>query len=100
MIRPLFAVASVLILGSLVATATDKDVPDTLQFTLKSIDGKDVNLAEFKGKVLVVVNVASKCGYTPQYKGLEALYEKHKDQGLVVLGFPCNQFGNQEPGNE
>jgi glutathione peroxidase len=100
MIRPLFVAAAVLGLGGLVATASDKDVPATLNFTVKSIDGKEVNLGEYKGKVLLVVNVASKCGYTPQYKGLEALYEKYKDQGLVVLGFPCNQFGNQEPGDE
>src|SRR4051794_32402143 len=93
MIRPLFAIAAVLSLGGLVAVAADKDVPETLNFKVKSIDGKEVNLADYKGKVLLVVNVASRCGYTPQYEGLETLYEKYKDQGLVVLGFPCNQFG-------
>lgn len=69
-------------------------------FTAKSIDGKDISLSEYKGKVLLIVNVASKCGFTPQYEGLEKLYRKYKDKGLVILGFPCNQFGKQEPGTE
>src|SRR5258708_1506796 len=65
---------------------------------VKDIDGKDTSLSAYKGKVLLIVNVASKCGFTPQYKGLEAVYEKYKDKGFVILGFPCNQFGGQEPG--
>jgi glutathione peroxidase len=68
-------------------------------FTLPSIDGKPMPLADFKGKVVLVVNVASRCGYTPQYSALEALYEKYKDQGFVIVGFPANNFGGQEPGS-
>ena len=62
--------------------------------------GQEIPLAKYDGKVMLIVNVASKCGFTPQYKGLESLYKKYKDEGLVVLGFPCNQFGGQEPGSE
>jgi glutathione peroxidase len=69
------------------------------QFTMKSIDGKEVSLETFQGKVLLVVNVASKCGLTPQYAALEKLYKEKKDKGLVVLGFPANEFGSQEPGS-
>jgi glutathione peroxidase len=69
-----------------------------LDFTMKDIDGKDVALSKYKGNVVLIVNVASKCGYTPQYKELEAIYQKYKDRGFVVLGFPANDFGAQEPG--
>lgn len=75
-------------------------VPPALDFTLKSIDGKPVKLARYQGDVILIVNVASKCGNTPQYKSLEALYEKYKDKGFVVLGFPANDFGKQEPGTD
>ena len=68
------------------------------EFTLPSIDGAPAPLAAYKGKVALLVNVASKCGYTPQYTGLQALYQKYKDQGFVILGFPANNFGAQEPG--
>jgi glutathione peroxidase len=67
-------------------------------FTLNSIDGKPARLADYKGKVVLLVNVASQCGYTPQYSALEAVYEKYKDHGFVILGFPANNFGAQEPG--
>ncbi len=70
------------------------------EFTMKDIDGKDQRLDAYKGKVVMIVNVASKCGYTPQYEGLEALYEKYKDKGFVILGFPANNFMGQEPGTE
>ncbi|HZG57843.1 glutathione peroxidase [Paenibacillus sp.] len=69
-------------------------------FRATSIRGDDVSLSAYRGKVLLIVNVASECGFTPQYKGLQELYEKYKDQGLEILGFPCNQFGSQEPGTE
>ena len=69
-------------------------------FYATSLDGKPVPLKAFAGKVMLIVNTASKCGFTPQYEGLEALYRKYRDRGLVVLGFPCNQFGAQEPDSE
>ncbi len=69
-------------------------------FKARTIDGKDQSLDAYRGKTLLIVNVASKCGFTPQYKGLEAMYRKLRDRGLVVLGFPCDQFGHQEPGDE
>jgi glutathione peroxidase len=68
-------------------------------FTAQTISGDDVSLSDYRGKVLLIVNTASKCGFTPQYEGLEALYRDLIDRGLVVLGFPCNQFGSQEPGS-
>jgi glutathione peroxidase len=70
------------------------------QFKANSLQGKEIDMQHYEGKTIIVVNTASKCGFTPQYEGLEKLYKKYKDRGLVILGFPCNQFGNQEPGTE
>jgi glutathione peroxidase len=70
------------------------------QFSAMSLQGKEITMETYKGKYILVVNTASKCGFTPQFEGLEKLYRKYKDKGFVVLGFPCNQFGNQEPGDE
>lgn len=79
---------------------TDANQQSVYEFSALSIDGHEVPLAQYQGKVLVIVNTASRCGFTPQYQGLETLYRQYKDRGLVILGFPCNQFGAQEPGTE
>jgi glutathione peroxidase len=88
-----------LLLTALVATASSA-ASNVHDFTMESIDGKTMPLSTYKGKVLLIVNVASKCGYTSQYAGLQSLYQQYKDKGLVVLGVPANNFGGQEPGNE
>jgi len=90
----LLVLAALLLLQVVCAHAADS----LYDISLKDIDGKSTSLKAYKGKVLLIVNVASHCGYTPQYAGLEALYEKYKGKGFAVLGFPCNQFGGQEPG--
>jgi glutathione peroxidase len=72
--------------------------PSVYDFSATALDGKPVSLSTYQGQVLLIVNTASACGFTPQYKGLQALYDRYKTQGLTVLGFPCNQFGQQEPG--
>jgi glutathione peroxidase len=82
------------------AEAEEKKVPAALNFKVKSITGKEVDLSKYQGKVVLVVNTASECGNTPQYKQLEELHEKYGKEGLSVLGFPCNQFGKQEPGSD
>lgn len=73
---------------------------DLLTIPVRTIDGRDTTLEAYRGHVLLIVNVASRCGFTSQYRGLEALYQRHRDRGFVVLGFPCNQFGRQEPGSD
>ena len=73
---------------------------NVFDFSATAIDGKPVDLSAYKGKVLLIVNTASKCGFTPQYKGLQKMFEQYADRGLEVLGFPCDQFGHQEPGSE
>jgi glutathione peroxidase len=78
----------------------DKKVPAVLNFKMKSLDGKDVSLSKYQGKVVLIVNVASQCGLTKQYKGLQGLHDKYAEQGLVVLGVPANEFGSQEPGSD
>lgn len=93
----LFAISATRLLA---ADKGDKNVPDALSFKMKSLDGKQVDLSKYKGKVVLIVNVASYCGNTPQYEGLEDLHEKYADQGLAVLGFPANEFGKQEPGSD
>ena len=98
-LRFLFTVRGYLLFGALLMMAGSLFAASGIYtFTLNSIDGKPAPLADYKGKVVLVVNVASQCGYTPQYSALEATYEKYKDQGLVILGFPANNFGAQEPG--
>lgn len=82
----------------MMTTGTSFAASNVYDFTLPSIDGQPMPLSSFKGKVILMVNVASKCGYTPQYSALEALYEKYKDRGFVIVGFPANNFGAQEPG--
>lgn len=91
--KPIALLATLMLTASALTAGSVYDAP------VKDIKGKDTSLKAFEGKVILVVNVASKCGLTPQYKALEATYEKYKDKGLVVAGFPCNQFGKQEPGS-
>lgn len=96
--RRSFLLAISLLMTSPLAQAAS--TPDLLHIPVKDIAGKDTNLAALSGKAILVVNVASKCGYTRQYAGLEALYKAYKDKGLVIVGFPSNDFGGQEPGTE
>ena len=99
--RKLLAAAAFAAMGAGMSVALeDKPVAPALNFNVKSIDGKDVALSKYAGKVVLVVNVASKCGYTKQYAGLQQLHESYKDKGVALLGFPANEFGGQEPGSD
>jgi glutathione peroxidase len=111
--KTLLQIICLLVLGvTTVSAAKSKGLPedgkkgklsakvDIMQIPFNTIEGKATSLDAYKGKVILIVNVASKCGHTPQYKGLEQLYEKYKDKGFVILGFPANNFGNQEPGTD
>jgi glutathione peroxidase len=99
-----FAIAMMLmsLAGAVSSTTqpTEVSVPPVLNFKMTSLTGQDVNLSQYSGKVILMVNVASKCGNTPQYAPLEALYEKYGPKGFVILGFPANDFGHQEPGTD
>jgi len=104
----MFRIVSLIVFGGLVMTIgsstaaaekIEKKPPAALDFRMKTLTGKEVDLSSHLGDVVMVVNVASKCGFTPQYEQLQQLYEKYSDKGLVVLGFPCNQFLGQEPGS-
>jgi glutathione peroxidase len=107
MFRSLIALAATAVVAAGSVAFSDEAKPQVksempaspLSYTMKSLDGKDVDLSQYKGKVVLVVNVASKCGLTGQYAPLQRIHDKYKDQGFVVLGFPCNQFGSQEPGS-
>jgi len=101
MLKSLLAAVPLLVLSATFAIAADeKKDAGPLQFTVKNIDGKDVDLGQYKGKVVMIVNVASRCGNTPQYKQLEELNKKYAEKSLVILGFPANEFGHQEPGTD
>lgn len=82
------------------STTIDENLDSVYEYTLNNIDGEKISLKSFEGKVLLITNTASECGYTPQYEGLQKLHERYEDEGLVVIGFPANNFGGQEPGTE
>lgn len=84
---------------SIAADTEKKETPKVLSFKMKTLKGEEVDMSKYQGKVVLLVNVASQCGLTPQYEQLEAIHQKYKDKGLVVIGVPCNQFGGQEPGS-
>ena len=93
-------IVSLLFILTIQPIAKEHTLQSIYDFKVKTIEGKETTLEAYKAKVILIVNVASKCGYTAQYEGLESLYKKYKEQGLVVLGFPCNQFASQEPESE
>ncbi|MCX7797705.1 MAG: glutathione peroxidase [Melioribacter sp.] len=94
-----FCVALFFSIPSFILAGDNKVNSSIYDIIVKDIDGKEIKLSEYKGKVLLIVNVASKCGFTPQYKGLQKIYEKYKSRGFEILAFPCNDFGGQEPGS-
>src|SRR5687767_3235383 len=94
----LLAIVLTLAMGTQTRSTGGAKVPEALNFTMNSIEGKPVGLAKYEGKVVLMVNVASQCGYTPQYAGLQDLHRKYAGRGLSILGFPSNDFGRQEPG--
>jgi glutathione peroxidase len=96
--RLLFTMAALIVVPAMLAADSDKKVPGPLNFKMKGIDGKDVDLSKYQGKVVMIVNVASKCGLTPQYEALQSVYDKYSKDGLVIIGVPANEFGRQEPG--
>src|SRR6516162_1034122 len=96
----LTAIALAILTGAQTKPAGGTPVPAALNFTMKTIDGKAVDLSKYQGRVVLMVNVASECGFTPQYAGLEQLHKKYASQGLTILGFPSNDFGAQEPGSD
>jgi glutathione peroxidase len=103
--KKLIIIASIFMIVNLISAAEKslkisegKNMESVHEFSVKDINGKDVSLSEYKGKVLLIVNVASKCGYTRQYSGLQKIYDEYKDKGFEILAFPCNDFGGQEPG--
>ena len=97
--KPVIAIIIMSIFPFFATSAKEKVQTEKFyNFSVKSLEGKQISMSQYKGKVVLVVNVASKCGFTPQYEGLEKLYKNFQDKGLVILGFPCNQFAGQEPG--
>lgn len=101
--KRILTIATVLLLaiaGSSAGAQNKKTMATIYDFTATASNGKEINFKDFEGKVLLIVNTASKCGFTPQFDGLEALNEKYRDRGLVIIGFPCNQFAEQDPGSD